>query len=63
MPHSHLRSEETAAWDRDVALATEHLGLRPPPDGSISVSLNRYPERTSFKMCVACHADFTTCPH
>jgi len=63
VPHSHLRSEETDAWDRGVALATEHLALRPPEGAWISVSLNRYPERTSWKMCVTCHGDWKSCPH
>lgn len=56
---------KTAAWARGLALAAEELALLPPDDGTMSVSLVRYPERTSFKMCLVCHNDRESarCPH
>lgn len=56
---------QTEAWARGVARAERQLALQPPDDGTISVSLVRYPERTSFKMCLACHWErgSARCPH
>jgi hypothetical protein len=57
--------EQLAAWQRGLAQAEADFALQPPDDGTLSASLNRYPERTSFKMCLTCHRDRESeaCPH
>lgn len=56
---------QTEAWARGIERAAIEAAQRPPDDGTISVSLVRYPERTSFKMCLACHHErgSALCPH
>lgn len=58
----------TAAWERGVAEAEAALALIPPPDGTITVSLDRHgsgDDRPHFKLCLTCHNDreSTRCPH
>ena len=56
---------ESEAWARGIAEAERQLALQPPADGAISVTLNRYPERTSYTMCLLCHRERGSmlCPH
>lgn len=48
---------ESEAWARGIAEAERQLALQPPADGTISVTLNRYPERVTYRMCLLCHRD------
>lgn len=59
---------QTEAWERGVRLAEEHLALQPPPDGTVTVSLDRHgsgDDRPHFKLCLACHHERGSkfCPH
>lgn len=50
----------TEAWARGVALAKSGLAQIPPPDGTITVSLDRHgsgDDRPHFRLCLTCHRD------
>lgn len=45
---------QTEAYKRGVEEAIKRLARRPEPDGTVSVSLDRRPDRSYFKMCLGC---------
>lgn len=56
---------QTEAWAAGVAQAERALALQPPDDGTLGVTLNRYPERVTYKLCRQCHHERGSrfCPH
>jgi hypothetical protein len=47
--------EGTEAYQRGLKAAEDDMALMPEPDDTASVSLDRRPDRSYYKICQLCH--------